>query len=41
VVLIAGKGHEKEQVLATGTVPFDDTEVALTALGELGYGKGQ
>lgn len=27
-VLIAGKGHETEQVLAGGTVPFDDAEVA-------------
>jgi UDP-N-acetylmuramoyl-L-alanyl-D-glutamate--2,6-diaminopimelate ligase len=41
VVLIAGKGHEKEQILAAGAIPFDDTEVALSALGELGYGRGQ
>ena len=38
VVLIAGKGHEKEQILARGTIPFDDAEIALSMLGELGYG---
>ncbi len=37
VVLIAGKGHEKEQVLADRTIPFDDTLTSLSALGELGY----
>ncbi len=39
VVLIAGKGHEKEQILATGTIPFDDAEVARAALAGLGYGE--
>ena len=38
VVLLAGKGHEKEQVLATGPIPFDDVEIALSTLTQLGYG---
>jgi UDP-N-acetylmuramoyl-L-alanyl-D-glutamate--2,6-diaminopimelate ligase len=39
VVLIAGKGHEKEQILATGAVGFDDVEIALSTLRHLGYGE--
>jgi UDP-N-acetylmuramoyl-L-alanyl-D-glutamate--2,6-diaminopimelate ligase len=39
IVLIAGKGHEKEQILANRTIPFDDSQVALAALRDLGYGK--
>jgi UDP-N-acetylmuramoyl-L-alanyl-D-glutamate--2,6-diaminopimelate ligase len=38
VVLIAGKGHEKEQIIAGRTIPFDDAEIALSTLGQLGYG---
>ena len=41
VVLLAGKGHEKEQVLWDRTIPFDDAAVALSALRGLGYGGGQ
>jgi UDP-N-acetylmuramoyl-L-alanyl-D-glutamate--2,6-diaminopimelate ligase len=41
VVLIAGKGHEKEQIVAGRTIPFDDAEVALSALAALGYGGEQ
>jgi len=38
VVLIAGKGHEKEQILADRTIPFDDSQIALAAMRDLGYG---
>jgi UDP-N-acetylmuramoyl-L-alanyl-D-glutamate--2,6-diaminopimelate ligase len=41
VVLIAGKGHEKEQILAGRTIAFDDAQIALSALKELGYGDSQ
>ena len=40
IVLIAGKGHEKEQILNGSTIPFDDTEVAHAALHELGVRMG-
>ncbi len=35
IALIAGKGHEKEQVLRDRTIPFDDAAVAAQALHEL------
>jgi len=35
IVLLAGKGHEKVQILKDGTVPFDDVEVAVGVLREL------
>ncbi len=34
-VLIAGKGHEKVQILATGSIPFSDREYANKVLLEL------
>jgi UDP-N-acetylmuramoyl-L-alanyl-D-glutamate--2,6-diaminopimelate ligase len=37
IVLLAGKGHEKSQVLRGGSIPFDDAEVARQALREVGY----
>jgi UDP-N-acetylmuramoyl-L-alanyl-D-glutamate--2,6-diaminopimelate ligase len=38
MVLLAGKGHENYQMLAGGTVEFDDREVARRALRERGFG---
>jgi UDP-N-acetylmuramoyl-L-alanyl-D-glutamate--2,6-diaminopimelate ligase len=37
IVLLAGKGHEKVQIFADGTVPFDDVEEAVRVL--IGAGK--
>ena len=38
LVLVAGKGHEDYQELATGSVPFSDFEVIDAALHEIGPG---
>jgi UDP-N-acetylmuramoyl-L-alanyl-D-glutamate--2,6-diaminopimelate ligase len=38
IVLIAGKGHERGQIVAGKTFPFDDAEVAQRALGTGGKG---
>jgi UDP-N-acetylmuramoyl-L-alanyl-D-glutamate--2,6-diaminopimelate ligase len=38
VVLLAGKGHEKEQIIGFTPIPFDDVEIALSSLREMGYG---
>lgn len=40
VVLLAGKGHERSILLAGASVPWDEEEVARTALRRLGYGRG-
>jgi UDP-N-acetylmuramoyl-L-alanyl-D-glutamate--2,6-diaminopimelate ligase len=35
IVLLAGKGHEKVQILRDGVVPFDDVAVAAAVLKEI------
>jgi UDP-N-acetylmuramoyl-L-alanyl-D-glutamate--2,6-diaminopimelate ligase len=41
IVLIAGKGHEKVQIVGFTSIPFDDSETALSVLRDMGYGKEQ
>ncbi len=41
IVLLAGKGHENYQMLASGTIEFDDREMARRVLRERGYDEGQ
>jgi UDP-N-acetylmuramoyl-L-alanyl-D-glutamate--2,6-diaminopimelate ligase len=35
IVLLAGKGHEKVQILRDRTIPFDDVAVAQEILKEM------
>jgi len=37
IVLLAGKGHERVQIVGSASIPFDDREVAAEVLNELGY----
>jgi UDP-N-acetylmuramoyl-L-alanyl-D-glutamate--2,6-diaminopimelate ligase len=37
MVLLAGKGHERVQILDAGSIPFDDRQVAAEVLRDLGY----
>jgi len=39
-VLLAGKGHERYQIFAEGSVPFDEREVVLEAVGKRAAGGG-
>ena len=41
IVLIAGKGHEKAQISKSGTVPFDDVEVAAAVLRQITTSKAE
>ena len=36
ILIIAGKGHETEQIVGNQIIPFDDTEVVASAIKELG-----
>jgi UDP-N-acetylmuramoyl-L-alanyl-D-glutamate--2,6-diaminopimelate ligase len=37
IVLLAGKGHERQQITRQGAVPFDDVAVAREVLAQSGY----
>ncbi|MDQ2924000.1 MAG: UDP-N-acetylmuramoyl-L-alanyl-D-glutamate--2,6-diaminopimelate ligase [Acidobacteriota bacterium] len=41
IVLLAGKGHEKQQIFADGAVPFDDVQEASRVLREMARGGPQ
>ncbi|MBA2626116.1 MAG: UDP-N-acetylmuramoyl-L-alanyl-D-glutamate--2,6-diaminopimelate ligase [Acidimicrobiia bacterium] len=41
LVVVAGKGHEAEQVGGEGSVPFDDREVVIEEWDRLGGGSGR
>lgn len=41
IVLLAGKGHEKIQVIRNGSIPFDDVEVAREILRHSGFNCSQ
>jgi UDP-N-acetylmuramoyl-L-alanyl-D-glutamate--2,6-diaminopimelate ligase len=40
IVLLAGKGHEKMQIVGSASIAFDDRQVATEILRELGYDCG-
>jgi UDP-N-acetylmuramoyl-L-alanyl-D-glutamate--2,6-diaminopimelate ligase len=40
IVLLAGKGHERTQVMRDGEIPFDDHQVASEELNRMGYKRG-
>lgn len=40
IVLLAGKGHERVQIVGNASIPFDDRQVATEVLRELGYDCG-
>ena len=37
IVLLAGKGHERVQIVGNANIPFDDCQVATEVLRDLGY----
>jgi UDP-N-acetylmuramoyl-L-alanyl-D-glutamate--2,6-diaminopimelate ligase len=39
IVLLAGKGHEKVQVLSDRTIPFDDAEIARQTLSAISHAR--
>ena len=41
IVLLAGKGHEKVQVLSDRTILFDDAEVARRVLAQMGFSRSE